>query len=471
MPRFALPEDLAALDELLLKGDAWPATRAIMTSALVLAGSPAMDRLEAAFEHATREVPRMRQKVVKSVWTGGRAAWVDDEEFDLAYHVRRIGAPGDGSLETALRWASDGSTAPFDNARPLWDAVLVERLADDRALLLIRAHHAIADGVRAIQMMAALLDLEPSPERPQPSDQDAQSSHRMLSPAAAQVVRSLRRVWVTNPQQAAALTRSVLGVGLHPVQAVTSRSSYVRSALRTVDRGQAEPSPLLSGRSTSRRFVIVELPLDAMKALAKDQHVTVNDVYLSGLIGGFRRYHEAFGHAASDVALALPIDVAGQDDHEAGNHISAAIIPGPATIDDPLARLRAVHELVSSRRAEPGLRALDHLAPTLRQVPARLAIAAMGAHARRVDLQASNLVGPPFPLHLAGEKVDRFYAFGPLPGVPAMAVLVSYDGVCTIGFTLDPAAVTDIDLLLECMHDSFAELLDEPNPREASALT
>ena len=198
-----------------------------------------------------------------------------------------------------------------------------------------------------------------------------------------------------------------------------------------------------------------------MKAVATAHRVTINDVYLAGLLGGVRRYHQAFGLPVVDVPLALPIDVTGVERHDAGNHISAAIIPGPASIADPVARLHAVHDLVASRRAEPGLGALDQLAPVLRQAPARVAIAAMGAHSRRVDLQASNLVGPTCPVYLAGEKVERMYAFGPLPGVPAMAVLVSYDGVCTIGLTLDPAAVTDIGRFLTCVRAGFDELLDD----------
>lgn len=458
MARIRLPEDLAALDELLLKGDAWPTTRPIMTSALVLSRRPAEGLLEAAFERATKAVPRMRQRVARSAWTAGRATWVDDDAFDPSFHLRCIGAPGDGSLAAALAWASDGATAPFDPARPLWDAVLVERLVDGRALVVIRAHHAIADGVRAMEMLAALLDLEPSPPDATPSAEiDVDTT--VLSPNAAQILRAVWRVWVTNPQQAVTLTRSFYDASLHPVQTLAAKASYVRSALRTVDRGNAKPSPLLSVRSTSRKFATLEVPLNAMKATAKNNGVTVNDVYLTGLLGGLRSYHQAFELPAADVALALPIDVAGLGEHEAGNHISAAIIPGPASIADPVERLKAVHALVTSRRAEPGLRALDHLAPTLRQVPARIAIAAMGAHARRVDLQASNLIGPSCMLYLAGEHVHRFYAFGPLPGIPAMAVLVSYDGVCTIGFTLDPAAVTDIELLLDSIRGAFDELL------------
>jgi len=196
-----------------------------------------------------------------------------------------------------------------------------------------------------------------------------------------------------------------------------------------------------------------------LKVIATKNAVTVNDVYLTGLLGGMGRYHEAFELPRCDVPIALPIDVAVADHHEAGNHIGAAILPGPASMADPVERLRAVHDLVVSRREEPGLRAMDHLAPTLGQLPARVAIAALGVHARRVDLQASNLVGPSFPLFLAGEKVEQMNAFGPLPGVPVMAVLVSYDGTCTIGFTLDPSAITDAPLFVECVRDSFDELI------------
>ena len=456
MSRFSLTEDVAALDELLLKGDAWPTTRPVMTMVLVLAEQPAPGRLEAAFVRAAAEVPRMRQRVVRSVLAAGRASWVADEDLDLDYHLRRIGAPGDGSFEAALDWASAGATAPFDAARPLWDATIVERLVDRRTLVVIRAHHAIADGVRAIQMMAALLDLEPHPPSPDAAQDDGRTE---LSPSTSQIVRAFQRVWVINPQTASDRSRSAFEASLHPFRMLVKSTAYVRSALRTMDRGDAHPSPLLSERGSSRRFATVALSLEDLKVIATKNAVTVNDVYLTGLLGGMGRYHEAFELPRCDVPIALPIDVAGADHHEAGNHIGAAILPGPASMADPVERLRAVHDLVVSRREEPGLRAMDHLAPTLGQLPARVAIAALGVHARRVDLQASNLVGPSFPLFLAGEKVEQMNAFGPLPGVPVMAVLVSYDGTCTIGFTLDPSAITDAPLFVECVRDSFDELI------------
>ena len=144
--------------------------------------------------------------------------------------------------------------------------------------------------------------------------------------------------------------------------------------------------------------------------------------------------------------------------HDSGNHFSAGVIPGPCSLQDPVERLQAVHGLVSARRAEPGVDAPLRLAPLLHQVPSRLATTALTAYARRVDLQASNIIGPDCAVYLAGAQVERFYAFGPLPGIPVMAVLVSYEGTCTVGFTIDPAAVTDPELLLECTLSAFRDL-------------
>lgn len=457
MSHYTYPEDVAALDELLMKGDAWPTTRPIMTMVLVLARPPEAGRLEAAFERAIATVPRMRQRVATSAWNGRRPVWVDDEAFHASHHVTRVGAPGDGSLESAIQWAGTGSTRPFDPARPLWDAVLVERLVDGRALIVIRAHHAIADGVRSIQMMAALLTLEPT-AGPETDEANAGRPGTTLFSGPGQMLRAITRNYADAAVRTLGMSRVAFHLGTRPITTVGSANAYVRSALRTLDRGKAAPSPLLSARSGRRSFATLELPLEAVQAVARSHGATVNDVYLTALLGGLRSYHETLGHPAADIPFAIPIDVSGGDAHDAGNHISAAIFPGPSSIEDPVTRLRTVHDLVASRRAERGLGALEHLAPALRQVPPQVALAAVGAHARRVDFQASNLVGPPFPVYLAGEKVERMFAFGPLPGLPAMAVLVSYDGLATIGFTIDPAAVTDSALLVECVREALAEL-------------
>ncbi len=453
-----LADLVAPLDALLLKGDADPTTRAIMCAALVLAGTPEPARLTHAFERASRAVPRMRQRVTTSGWPLGRAKWVPDDAFDVGEHIRRVGAPGDTSVEAVLDMASESATSPFDPARPLWDATLVTGVAGDRAVLLLRVHHAIADGVRALHMLANLLDLEPDPATEDLVTLEQRGSG--FKAARDHVVRTSSQTVLTSQHRANSLARLMVGGTFRPVETVSTAASYANSALRTYGHGSADPSPLLRARSRARKFATLEFPLSDLRRVAKAHAATVNDVFLAGLLGGMGAYHESHGVVVTDLPVAFPIDVGGEQSIDSGNHFSAAVISGPCSVSDPVGRLEAVHELVVSRRAEPGVDAPLRLAPVLHQAPTWLTAPTLKAYARRVDLQASNIVGPDCAVYLSGTKVERFYAFGPLPGIPVMAVLVSHEGICTLGFTVDPAAVTDLAGLMDCTRTSFADLMD-----------
>lgn len=452
-----LPKIVAPLDALLLKGDADPTTRAIMSAAMILDEAPDYRRLTEAFERATHAVPRMRATVVRPTLSLGMAHWVPDDDFDVLDHVRQVGAPGDRSLRAVLEMASASAATPFDPARALWDAVLVTGLDDGSGVVLIRVHHAIADGVRILEMMANLVDLEPNPSKPDlPALEQRGSS---LTRRSERVVHTTSQTALAHQRQALIASRVVLRSALRPIASVTHAASYARSAVRTFSSGGASPSPLLRSRSRGRRFGILEFPLDAMRECARAHSATVNDVFLAGLVGGMSRYHEASGTPVECIPVSFPIDISGEAGPDSGNHFSAAVIAGPAFGTDAAARIDLIHQLVASRRSEPGLDAPLRLAPVLHQAPSWLATAGMHAYSRRVDIQASNIVGPDCGVYLAGARVDRFYAFGPLPGVPVMAVLVSYEGTCTIGFTIDPAAVDDVELFMRVTTEAFDELL------------
>lgn len=451
-----LADLVAPLDALLLKGDADPSTRAVMNAALVLSRAPDGDTLRQAFERATRAVPRMRQRVVGEGRSWRRATWVPDDDFDVAGHLRQVGAPGDGTVPAVLEMASSFATAPLDPARPLWDATLVTGVEGGRAVLVLRVHHAIADGVRALHMMANLLDLESEPSRNElPALEQRGSGIRRVG---EQWVRTTSQVMAHRQNSADSMARLVLEGSLHPVETMTGAGRYARSVLRAYASAGADPSPLMQTRSRARRFAVLEFPLAEMREVGAAHSATVNDVFITGLLGGLATYQERMGVPTRDLPVAFPINVAADTSHDSGNHFSAGLIPGPCSLQDPLERLHAVHELVSARRAEPGIDAPLRLAPLLHQVPSRLATTALTAYARRVDLQASNIIGPDCAVYLAGAQVERFYAFGPLPGIPVMAVLVSYEGTCTVGFTIDPAAVTEPELLVECTRTAFRDL-------------
>ncbi|WP_270889616.1 wax ester/triacylglycerol synthase domain-containing protein [Pedococcus sp. 5OH_020] len=452
-----LADLVAPLDALLLKGDADPSTRAIMSSVLVLKGVPDATALEEAFERASNAVPRMRQRVCETGVTRPRQTWVPDDSFEARGHIRWVGAPGDRSLTAVLEMASTFATTPFDSAKPLWDVTVVTGVKGGRAVVLLRVHHAVADGLRTVEMMANLLDTEPHPTRGEaPTPPDPRRS--ALRTAGERWVRTTSQLMSIRQGRADSMTRWAMDASWRPVRTLSDAGQYARSVLRTYGSSGAEPSPLLRSRSRERTFAVLEVPLASMRSVARTKSATVNDVFITALLGGLRAYHERSGAPVLDIPVAFPINVSRDAAQRSGNHFSAGVIPGPCSVSDPRERLRLVHELVVARREEPGVDAPLRLAPLVHHVPSRLATVALGAYARRVDLQASNIMGPQRPLYLAGVPIERFYGFGPLPGIPIMAVMVSYDGTCTVGFTIDPASVTDVGLFMDCVDAAFDEL-------------
>ncbi len=128
---------------------------------------PTASRLEAKVDRGTRDIARLRQRAVTPPWRVAPPRWVVDPNFDMRYHVRWTNAVGDGSLRALLDFAAPIAMQSFDRARPLWEFTVVEGLADGRAALIQKVHHAVTDGVGGMKMAMMLLDLERDPA---PSD-------------------------------------------------------------------------------------------------------------------------------------------------------------------------------------------------------------------------------------------------------------------------------------------------------------
>src|ERR1700720_1127473 len=158
-----LPEQLSAFDMLLHRGEANPRTRSGIMALEILDTTPAWDRFLAVFEHASRRVLRLRQKVVRPTFPTASPRWVVDPDFNLNYHVRRVRVPQPGTLRQVIDLAEVALQSPLDISRPLWTATLVEGLEDGRAATLLHMSHAVTDAVGAVEMFAHIYDLEPDP--------------------------------------------------------------------------------------------------------------------------------------------------------------------------------------------------------------------------------------------------------------------------------------------------------------------
>jgi diacylglycerol O-acyltransferase len=448
---------LSAFDTFLFRGDADPRTRSIVGVAYVLEKPPARGRFVETFDRASRLITRLRQHVVAPPSPLLLPSWIVDPDFDLSNHLRHAKLPSPGDMRALLEFAQSEITRPLDPSRPLWEAVLVDGLSGGRAAIFLRLSHAISDGVGAMKLFTALFDEQPNADRgpmppaPIPEDLTPEEAQREalkrapweLARAAVEVTRGLLSV----------AQRAVTAPGMTAVQAL----DYVGS-VRRVLASPAEPSPLLRARSLDRQCAAFELKLADLKRAGKAADATVNDVYLAGVIGALRLYHDELGESVEALPLAIPVNLRRGDEPAAGNHFGAVQFAAPVSIVDPRERLQAISERIAAGRAEPAIAGPSLLFGAIARLP-KSVLEPIADGTPRPDVQASNLPGPGGKIFLAGREVTGLWPFGPIPGVAAMFLMQSLAGTCYFGVTIDPAAVTKPAVFVRCIRDGFQEVL------------
>ena len=465
-PPLGQADELSPLDYLMHRGEAHPATRSAFLGVELLDRPADWGRLREAMDRASRVVIRMRQKVVIPPIPITPPQWVVDPDFDLDYHLRRIGLPAPGTLRQLLDLAEVILASPLDTSRPLWEVVYVEGLEGGRAALLSKFSHAITDGLGGIALFEQVYDTEreapPRPMPPVPIPRDVTGTDLVRG--------SLRRLPETAVTAGVRLLGRAAGTAgrlvTRPGPTVAEAIGFAGSARRVLGPPPTVPSPLLRRRSLVSRVHVLEMPLADLRAAAKAAGGSVNDAYLAALSGGLGRYHEALGVPVGAVPLALPVSLRTAEDPAAGNRITGVTIAAPVGEPDPAERIRLVHEQVIARRSEPALDVLDRIAPVLSLLP-DAALEAVTDRITPPDIQASNVPGYGQETFLAGAQVDRQYGIGPLPRVAMMAVLISRAGVCTVTFRYDTASFAVPDLLEKSLQLGFDEVIDLGRPRPA----
>jgi WS/DGAT/MGAT family acyltransferase len=437
--------------------------RSTITAVAILDRTPDRDRLRQVFDRGSRLVPRLRQRVRANPLSIAPPRWEVDPHFDLDYHIRVVRAPEPGDLRSVLDLAQPIAMAGFDRARPLWEATLVEGLEDDKAALIVKIHHAVTDGVGSIKLALVLFDLERDTEigeQPDPPEAQVLSQiGRWIDAMAHEQRRALGIARRSGATIVGSATRVAGDVVRDPLGSANRAKETVESVARLAAPATAPLSPLMTGRSLSVHFDTLVLPLAEAKAAAKAAGATLNDAFVAAVAGGFARYHEAMGIEADALRMTMPINVRSEDTEDlAGNAFVPARFPIPLDIDDPIERMRTLHTLVLGQRGEPSLGFVDPLAGVLRRLPTSLSTGVFGAMLKGVDLVTSNVPGAPIPSYSAGGLVEHMFAFGPLTGAAANITLLSHLDDIHLGINVDPAAVTDPDLLTASLAEAWADL-------------
>ncbi|MEV0945474.1 wax ester/triacylglycerol synthase domain-containing protein [Rhodococcus sp. NPDC049939] len=440
--------------------EAQPRLRSPIVAVEVLDKAPDWDRLVRAHEWASRVVPRIRMRVVEPTLRLGNPVWSVDPEFDLDYHLSRVRLPEPATFDHALRMCRHMATEPFDRARPPWAAMLIEGLADGRAVYVVKTHHSITDGLGGIQLMTLLHSRRPEPspnkpDRPAPLPEQISSRAALLEQALSSVRDAPGFLW----DLIRGVARSATTVATDPVGTVSEVVDYTNSIRRVVTPPETTGSPLLRSRGLGRWFGVLEVGLDELRAAAHSVGASLNDAYVAALLGGFRRYHESFGHQLDTISVGMPVSLRSVSDQTGGNRFAAARFAAPAGEHDPIERIKQVRAIILGLRQEPALGLLDTVAPLLARIPAVVLANWYLSQSSALELQASNIAGIPIPVYLAGARIERVFPFGPAPGCAVMATLVSHVGTCCIGVNLDTAAVTEPARFMSYLQESLDEIV------------
>lgn len=409
-------------------------------------------------------VPRYRQ-VVR--WVPGHLAnpvWADDEDFDITYHVRRSALPRPGSTDQLRELVGRVQSRQLDRNRSLWEIYLVEGLADGHFAIITKTHHAMVDGVSAIDVGALILDTTPTPRDDLPSETwmpDPAPSG--LSLVAGAIVDNLRR-----PTQVVETLRSSVTDARATVERAVGTAAGVVATVRTSLR-PAPSSPLNVPIGEQRRYGMAATDLDDYKLVRKTHGGTVNDVVLATVAGALRTWLLTRGESvtpATTVRAMVPVSVRTGDQAGAlGNRVSAIFVDLPVGEASPLVRLHRVSYAMKAHKESGqsvGADALISLSgfapPTIHAAAARL-----GARMTRrlFNVVVTNVPGPQFALYAAGAQMLECYPVVPLAKEQAVTVgLTSYDGGVYFGLNADRDAMPDVDVLALCIEESLAELVE-----------
>jgi len=384
--------------------------------------------------------------------------WVDDPHFDLSYHVRRIAVPSPGGLNELMALAGYLHSQPLDRSRPLWEAWLVEGLADGRNALYIKTHHCLMDGVSGVGLAELLCDLAPEPALKPIFPVDGGPEGEQPGPRVGRLEMAVRGV-ANASKRPTALARHAARIG----------ASFLAS-LREPDvlPAVAAPRTSLNGAvGRGRAIATTHVPLDAVKALRKHFDVTVNDVVLALTGGALRRYLQAREELPEQSLVAMvPVSTRAAGDDAVGNQISQINVSWASDVEEAGERLLKIS--ASAQRAKAnGQRSGANLMVALGEsLPP--ALVRLVSHAGHLAADAAPLPGnavvssvraTPVPLYIAGARVERLVPMSLLaPGQGLNFTAVSYCDDIHFGILVDPQQVPQPWLLADGIQEALAEL-------------
>ncbi|QIL20677.1 wax ester/triacylglycerol synthase family O-acyltransferase [Thermomonas sp. HDW16] len=437
-----------------------PTNPMMITGVLMFAEPMSLAQLKKVIQQRFLAYSRFKQKPVEGA-TG--AQWVEDEHFDLDWHVRLSGLPGKGSpaaeKKALERFASQLASSPLDPTKPLWQFHLVERYQGGSALVA-RIHHCYADGIALVQVLLSLTD----------TNRDSSKASRLdkawLKQDGASVARrvgAMERYMKLGGkafEQGMAMYRDPTLAGL-----IAKEGGEIARELVTALALPDDPPSLLRGRlGVSKRVAWAEpLDLEEVKAVGRACDCTVNDVLMAAAAGALRGYMLERGENLDGMTLraTVPVNLRPLEHaRKLGNHFGLVFLELPVGEDNPLRRLERVadcmNRLKNSRQAIVAyglLAALGIAPPPVQEL-------ALEMFSRKASAVATNVPGPQQPLYMAGCTLRDMMFWVPQTGSIGLGLsILSYRGQVHFGIISDARLIPDPEGVIRRFGAEFDKLL------------
>jgi WS/DGAT/MGAT family acyltransferase len=427
------------------------------------------------------DVPRLRERVVPGFGRFSPPVWRPDPEFDLDYHVRSVALPPPGDERQLLDLVAAIYQDPYDRTRPLWMFYVIDGVAGGGAAVVWKIHHTVADGIGAGRLAESFLQPTDRPPDPPEVDLDALVAAAVEAEGGpgegpGALVDSVRDTVTHTARRQAGIARRAVGEmamwGADPLRARDAAGGLVGAVRQLggqlslpVRRGASTDdvpggSPLWRSRSRHRRLELLSFPLEAASASAKRLGGSLNDWFVTGVVNGAVRYHDARGVVLRTLNTSFVVSTR-QDRAIGGNSFTPTRFAAPAGPMDPIERFEAISTAMRERRERvTGGGALAGLAGVANLLPTSLVTGLARSQAGQMDFATSNLRGARTQLYISGAAVTANYPFGPLAGTAFNLTTMSYHGRLDMGLFVDPVAVEAPGDLRDDLEDAYQELID-----------
>ena len=451
--------------------------------------SPDFDPYQAAYDRFNALIGRlepMRRRLVEVPFQLDHPYWIDDPDFDLNFHVRHLGLAPPGGADQLAEQVARIVGRRMDRSRPLWEAYVIEGLADGRWAMLTKTHHATIDGASGVLLLNLLTD--PSADTPLPEQADWVGEP---VPTDRELLERTMRNLALNPVKGMRLSLRMVrnfaeAAGVDSVSAIAGQARDLIKSMAVggqvdtpepahrvrIPLSPAPPTPFNRSITPHRRFAMRSTALANIKALKEATGCTVNDVVMAICTGALREYllrHDALPD--EPLRAMVPVSIrTGEEEDPWTNRVGAIIADLPTNCADPLERLRRCHDAMNEAKLQMDVLPADDIAELAQVAPPLAATAAMRLQSRlrladRMNLPTnvviSNVPGPRHALYFAGAKMTNYIPVSTIADDMGLNITVhSYLDRLDFGLISDRELIPDLWDLVDLHIDEIERLFD-----------